>query len=77
MRRIVAIGGGEIRTSETYEIDAHIVGDTYRVLSSDEDAGVHRVYKRSGKVVSEIVQETEVYQPIRHLLEKSGVTVQI
>ncbi len=26
MRRIVAIGGGEIRTSETYEIDAHIVG---------------------------------------------------
>ena len=28
MRRIVAIGGGEIRTSETYEIDAHIVGLT-------------------------------------------------
>ena len=26
MRRIVAIGGGEIRASETYEIDAHIVG---------------------------------------------------
>ena len=26
VRRIVAIGGGEIRTSETYEIDAHIVG---------------------------------------------------
>ena len=54
-----------------------IAGDTYRVLSSDEDAGVHRVYKRSGKVVTETVQETEVYQPIRHLLEKSRVTVQI
>ena len=54
-----------------------IAGDTFRVLSSDEDAGVRRVYKRSGKVVTEIVQETEVYQPIRYLLEKSRVTVQI
>ena len=49
-----------------------IAGDTYRVLSSAEGAGVHRVFRQRGRVIAEVVEPTEMYQPIERLLETSA-----
>lgn len=48
-----------------------VAGDSFRVLSSAENAGVHRVYRLRGKVVTEFVEKTERYRSIDRLLEKS------
>ena len=34
-----------------------VAGDSFRVLSSAENAGVHRVYRLRGKVVTEFVEK--------------------
>lgn len=49
-----------------------IAGGTYRVLSSTEGAGVHRVFRQRDRVTTEVVGPTEDYQPIGRLLERSA-----
>ncbi len=48
-----------------------IAGDSFRVLSSAEEAGVHRVFRLKGRVVTEEVEPAESYQSMSRLLRRA------
>ena len=47
-----------------------IVGDTYRVLASAENARAYKIFKHKGKIVTEQLSRSEAYKPLEILLTK-------
>lgn len=47
-----------------------IVGDTYRVISSKENANAYKVYWKNGEFYEEVIKKSEDFVDIKHLLTK-------
>lgn len=47
------------------------INGTYRVIASKDWANAFRVYKRNGKVISETIEKTEEFSPMRRLYQRA------
>ncbi len=65
---IVKRGGLAIACDNNAAVE--IVGDTYRVLTSAENARAYKIFKHKGKIVTEQLSWSKAYKPLESLLTK-------